>query len=107
MGKQREGRVWKNLWTALETGEVILPVPEGCVFLTDSPSPLQFPTMRFLALGTSAENPAGSLEKSYGNPTTGVACAAPRVGREAACVPETGIPRRGERHPNLGQLHPD
>lgn len=39
MGKQREGRVWKNLWTALETGEVILSFPEGCVFLTDSPSP--------------------------------------------------------------------
>lgn len=42
MGGQREGRVWKNRWTALATGEVIPSSPEGCVFLTGSPSPFSF-----------------------------------------------------------------
>lgn len=42
--------------------------------------------MRFLALETSAENQAGSLEKSFGNQIPGVGSAAPHVGREGACV---------------------
>lgn len=45
--------------------------------------------MKFLALGTSAENHIGSLEQSFGNQIPGAGCAAPRGGREGA-----GVPRR-------------
>lgn len=34
--------VWKNVWTAPETGKLSLPLPEGCVFLSNSPSPFGF-----------------------------------------------------------------
>lgn len=81
-------------------GKLSLPLPEGCVFLSDSPSPLRFPTMRFLALGSSAENQTGSLEKSFGNQTPGVGCAAPHVCREGACVHG----RRAASHAGSGIL---
>lgn len=52
------------------------------------PLPLPFPTMRFLALGIWAENPAaGSRGKPPGNRTPGVGCAARRGGRGGACGP--------------------
>ena len=57
MGKQREGRVWKNLGTALEKGEVILPLPEGCVFLTDSPSPLGLSNKEIFGFGDLVRKP--------------------------------------------------
>lgn len=57
MGKQREGRVWKNPGTAREKGEVILPLPEGCVFLTDSPCPLWLSSKEIFGFGDLGRKP--------------------------------------------------
>lgn len=41
--QQREGRVWGESWgPPSRRGKFSLPLPEGCVFLTDSPSPFSF-----------------------------------------------------------------
>lgn len=61
--------------------------------------------MRFLALGTSAENQIGSLEKSFGNQILGVGCAAPLVGREGACVHRGPAAPDARSGADLVQLH--
>lgn len=95
LGKRHEGSLEK-CGPPSSRGKLSLPLPEGCVFLSDSPSPFRFPTMRFLALGSSAENQTGPLEKSFGNQTPGVGCAAPHVCREGVCVHQRrGAPSAG------------
>ncbi|XP_035576044.1 kinectin isoform X1 [Canis lupus dingo] len=88
--------------------------PRGVSFLSGSPPPpLPLPPPPpsfsnneiFWRLGISAENQTGSLEKSLGNQTPGVGCAAAHVCLEGACVPRRrAAPVAGERHPDPGQL---
>lgn len=62
--------------------------------------------MKFLALGTWAENHAGSLEKPFGNQIPGVGCAAPRTGGDGACVPRRpAAPDAGSGRLSLVRSH--
>lgn len=109
--ESRMRAVWKNLVDRPpDRGKLPHPFPEGCVFLSDPPplSAFGFQQLRFWALGISAENQTGSLEKWYGNETPGVRCAAMHVGGGETCAPDTLAAEVGSGIlPNLVQLHFD